>query len=207
MKQGENITEKIFRGKNNELILETRRVEVFKSPQPKSKALFPIKLKKSKRYDKHDKHNNDYKNNLHTYLEFKKKGENITEKILPGNYNTLIAEKRKVEVFKYINKRKHNLSQFQTFSNDKRRVDTIKNKGKIKYTGMSSEKLDKSKSKDINPELIKRGEKLTEKIFPGNYNTLVSEIRKVEVYKNKRKKRFNYTTNNSKEKDRINKIM
>jgi hypothetical protein len=39
MKQGENITEKIFPGKNNDLIIETRKVEVFKINRPKPKKM------------------------------------------------------------------------------------------------------------------------------------------------------------------------
>ena len=54
IKQGENITEKVYPGKNNKLIVETRKVEVFKNTKPKSKSK----------------------------LKLKKTGENITEKIL-----------------------------------------------------------------------------------------------------------------------------
>ena len=71
IKQGENITEKVYPGKNNKLVVETRKVEVFKNMKPKSKSR----------------------------LKIKKAGENITEKIYKGKNNTLINEQRKVEVF------------------------------------------------------------------------------------------------------------
>ena len=71
IKQGENITEKVYPGKNNKLIVETRKVEVFKNTKPKSKSK----------------------------LKLKKTGENITEKIYRGKNNTLINEERKVEVY------------------------------------------------------------------------------------------------------------
>ena len=71
IKQGENITEKVYPGKNNKLIVETRKVEVFKNTKPKSKSK----------------------------LKLKKTGENITEKIYKGKNNTLINEERKVEVY------------------------------------------------------------------------------------------------------------
>ena len=45
IKQGENITEKVYPGKNNKLIVETRKVEVFKNTKPKSKS--KLKLKKT----------------------------------------------------------------------------------------------------------------------------------------------------------------
>lgn len=50
MKQGENITEKIFPGKNNKLVVETRKVEVYKSIKPKSKQDFTMKSKDSRQY-------------------------------------------------------------------------------------------------------------------------------------------------------------
>ena len=75
IKQGENITEKVYPGKNNKLVVETRKVEVFKNMKPKS--LNKIKVKKT--------------------------GENITEKIYQTRNNKLINERRTVEVFQ-INK-------------------------------------------------------------------------------------------------------
>jgi len=44
--------------------------------------------------------------------------------------------------------------------------------------------IETSKNKKI---LKKKGEKITEKIFPGKSNTIVLETRKVEVFKNKTK--------------------
>jgi hypothetical protein len=72
IKQGENITEKIYPGKNNKLVVETRKVEVFRNSKTKSVGK----------------------------IELRKAGENITEKIYPGKNNKLISETRKVEVFK-----------------------------------------------------------------------------------------------------------
>ena len=71
IKQGENITEKIYPGKNNNLILERRKVEVFKNMNKNAKSS----------------------------LNIKKAGENITEKIYQNKDNNLIKERRKVEVF------------------------------------------------------------------------------------------------------------
>ena len=71
VKQGENITEKVYPGKNNKLVVETRKVEVFKNMKPKS-------LNK---------------------INIKKTGENITEKIYQTRNNKLINERRTVEVF------------------------------------------------------------------------------------------------------------
>ena len=43
IKQGENITEKVYPGKNNKLVVETRKVEVFKNMKPKSKSRLKVK--------------------------------------------------------------------------------------------------------------------------------------------------------------------
>ena len=71
IKQGENITEKRYTGKNNKIVVETRKVEGFKNLKPKSK----------------------------NQLKVKKTGENITERIYQTRNNKLINEKRTVEVF------------------------------------------------------------------------------------------------------------
>ena len=71
IKQGENITEKRYPGRNNKIVVETRKVEVFKNLKPKTK----------------------------NELKIKKTGENITEKIYQTRNNKLIDEKRTVEVF------------------------------------------------------------------------------------------------------------
>ena len=50
MKQGENITEKIFPGQNNKLIIETRKVEVFKINRPKPKKQIQVQSKEAKKH-------------------------------------------------------------------------------------------------------------------------------------------------------------
>jgi len=174
MKQGEKITEKLFSGKNSNLIIERRKVEVFKTPKkqmetiPKIKQeLNPFSSKKPKKYEQ------IFETPINNEQKLKKKGEKITEKIFPGKSNTIIAEKRVVEVFKC--KKNKNLSN---------------SRGSKDYKGLkkSNQNLDimeKSKKEKI---LKKKGEKITEKIFPGKSNTIVLETRKVEVFKNKRKK-------------------
>ena len=61
----------------------------------------------------------------------------------------------------------------------------IKNYEGLKKSKQNVDIIEKSKDEKI---LKKKGEKITEKIFPGKSNTIVLETRKVEVYKNKRKK-------------------
>jgi hypothetical protein len=213
MKQAENITEKIYPGKNNKLIVETRKVEVFKINRPKQQKPLKAESKVSKKYKESIKTKQQYSEleqsgnitdkiittidsdgrkgevkkisqqtaksgmkigskekeryggsskDSKQYGQMQKKGENITEKIYPGKDNTLINEKRKVEVFK-LDKSK---------SKDEVRVDS---RGK----GRFSEEVEM-------PNLRKKGEQITEKIFPGKENTLISEKRKVEIYKLKK---------------------
>ena len=84
--------------KNNKLVVETRKVEVYKSKKPTSKQDLIMKSKDSRRFAEG--------------LKISKKGEHITEKLYPGAGDTLIAEKRKVEVFK--DKRKTKVTDSQT---------------------------------------------------------------------------------------------
>ena len=187
MKQGEDITEKIYPGKNNKLVVETRKVEVFKNMNPNSKS-------KSK---------------------VKKTGENTTEKIFKNLDNKLINERRTVEVFqvnkpnipkdikmistengeyalriqrskKYIDREKETIQQTrenETIINERRRD----NKKIIREPGRR-EDIDAKKS-----QLRKEGEKITEKIIPGPNDNLILEKRKVEVFRD-----LNYKKDKSK---------
>ena len=181
LKQGENITEKIFPSKNNKLVVETRKVEVYKSIKPTSKQDLIMKSKDSRRFAEG--------------LKISKKGEHITEKLYPGAGDTLIAEKRKVEVFK--DKRKTKVTDSQT---GKKGYETgygygyegIKN---LKQYSESGEYADGTQK----PQFKKKGEKITEKIMPGKNTELISETRKVEVFKDKRKKKGQDTKTTSKD--------
>ena len=173
MKQGEKNTEKLFSGNNNNLIIERRKVEVFKTPKkqmeaiPKIKQEFnPFSSKEPKKYEQ------KIKTPINNEKKLKKKGEKITEKIFPGKNNTIIAEKRVVEIFKCKNNKNCSDSK------------EIKNYEELKKSNQNMDIIETSKNKKI---LKKKGEKITEKIFPGKSNTIVLETRRVEVFKNKTK--------------------
>ena len=173
MKKGEKITEKFFSGKKNNIIIERRKVEVFKSPkkqieikQKTKQEFIPFTTREPKKYEQRFKTPiNDKK--------LRKKGEKITKKIFPGKNNTIIAEKRVVEVFKC--KNNNNFSDLKGSKDYER----------LKNSNQKVNSIEKSKDEKI---LKKKGEKITKIIFPGKSNTLVLETRKVEVFKNKRKK-------------------
>ena len=174
IKQGENITEKIYPGKNNKLVVETRKVEVFKNMNPNSKS--KIKVKKT--------------------------GENITEKIYQKRDNKLINERRKVEVFqvnkpqipsdikmfttesgeyalriqkskKYIEKGKEREKEKETIISERRNIDNIKIREPRRREAQLTNKY----------EFRKEGEKITEKIIPGKKDNLILEQQKIEVFK------------------------
>ena len=56
MKKAESITEKIFPGKNNKLIVETRKVEVFKINRPKTKKEIQVGSKEAPHLNKYNFH-------------------------------------------------------------------------------------------------------------------------------------------------------
>ena len=198
MKQGENITEKIFPGKNNDLIIETRKVEVFKinRPKPKKTAIKSESIQ-SKKYDEgielKQKHSSDligetgdftkniYKGKYNTltadnrkgikigdtkqkYEFIRKEGENITEKIFPGKNNTLINEKRTVEVFK-VNKPKAREGVRISSQESERHAQSLKT---------SEQKYQDKRKHEGN--IVDR--------YPGQDNKyLITEKRKVDIYK------------------------
>ena len=181
LKQGENITEKIYPSKNNKLVVETRKVEVYRSIKPKSKQDFTMKSKDSRRFAEG--------------LRVSKEGEHLTQKIYPGAGDTLIAEKRKVEVFK--DKRKTKVTDSQGGKKGYGAgtgygYEGIKN---LKQYSESGEYADGTQK----PQFKKKGEKITEKIMPGKNSELISETRKVEVFKDKRKKKGQDTKTTSKD--------
>jgi hypothetical protein len=205
MKQGENITEKIFPGKNNNLIIETRKVEVFKKIRPKpQKAALKVESLETKKvtegmdsrqkYSELTVQSGDFTKKMYQgkyntltadgrkgtkikigdakqrYENIRKEGENITEKIFPGKDNTLINEKRTVEVFK---------------------VHKPKTKQEIRVSSKESERHAQSltTSKQKYDDIRKQGESLTSKLFPGKDSSyLIDERRKVEVYKTDKSK-------------------
>ena len=174
MKKGEKITEKIFSGKNNNLIMERRKVEVFKTPKKQMETLSkikqefnPISSKEPKKYEQ------KFKTPINNDKKLKKKGEKITEKVFPGKNNSIIAEKRVVEVFKF--KKNKNLSDSQG----------RKDYDRLKKSNQNVDIIEQLEGEKI---LKKKGEKIISKIFPGKSNTIVLETRKVEVFKNKKKK-------------------
>ena len=205
MKQGENITEKIFPGKNNNLIIETRKVEVFKKIRPKQpKTVLKAESLETKKvtegmdsrqkYSELTVQSGDFTKKMYQgkyntltaearkgtkikigdakqrYENIRKEGENITEKIFPGKDNTLINEKRTVEVFK---------------------VHKPKTKQEIRVSSKESERHAQSltTSKQKYEDIRKEGESLTDKIFPGKDSSyLIDERRKVEVYKTDKSK-------------------
>ena len=234
MKQAENITEKIFPTKNNKLIIETRKVEIFKINRPKAKK--NAYIKDSKKYQenlkskkklaelggdnivkrmKEDAYNTIdrerrgemdkivkpkrkgeikigqdgkglYGENIQDsrkYGKVKKEGENITDKILPGKENTLINERRKVEDYK-LDKDGKSRQDFRISSKDSGRYGT---------SSIDSKKI---------RELSKEGEHITDKIFPGKDNTLINERRKVEVFKINKSKGKDELSIDSRERER-----
>ena len=264
MKAGENITEKVFPGKNDKLIVETRKVEVFKINKPiqekqimvESKVPYSESLNEKQQYSQSirevkytDKYSilnrNKRKNGLSLsqpkkigefrvgsvekkryadsssdsrFGNLKKAGENITEKIFPGQNNTLINERRVVEVYKIEKPHKEEelrVSSKETYSEDYKDIrkegeklteniypgrdsNLISGETKVEAYKLSESNLkdgridsrekrriiDNLKDTDIN--IKKRGEQIIEKTFPGKDNTLINEVRKVEVFKKPR---------------------
>jgi hypothetical protein len=157
-KAGENITEKMFPGKNNTLINEKRKVEVFKLDNSKTQQDLRLSSKETGRYTETSKESKQYS-------DISKKGEKITEKIYPGKDNTLINEKRTVEVFK---------------------LDKSKSRKDMSLDSRErGRNLEGKKYLDQIENLRKKGEQITDKIYPGKDKTLIKEQRKVEVYKTK----------------------
>ena len=165
IKQGENITEKIYPGKNNNLILERRKVEVFKNMNKNAKSS----------------------------LNIKKAGENITEKIYQNKDNNLIKERRKVEVFKVTKSQTpSNIKMVPTESDEySLRIQKSKNylnkKNEADKETIINERRKTAIKRDVElnnkKELRKEAEKITEKIFKGQDNNLYLERRKVEVFR------------------------
>ena len=96
------------------------------------------------------------------YGQIRKEGENITEKIFPGQNNTLINEKRKVEIFK---------------------LNQPKSKQDIRVSSKESGRHTGSMDSKKYTSIRKEGEKITDKIYPGQNDTIINERRKVEVFK------------------------
>jgi len=190
MKKGENITEKIFPGKNNNLVIETRKVEVFRSIQPKTKQEFPTKTKESNRFGEDIKISKEK-------ISVKKEGELLTEKMYPGKRDALIQEKRKVEIFK--DKRTKKVVDSQIGSRQGKGFEKIQSSKQYSETERNIE--DYQNSKEF-PKFQKQGENITEKRFPGKNNTLISETRKVEVFKDKGQKKLHDSKTTSKESER-----
>jgi hypothetical protein len=162
-KEGEHITDKIYPGKDNTLINERRKVEVFKINKSKSKDELRIESREKGRHPYGQKVTGSK-----DYADIGKKGEAITDKYFPGDKDTIINERRKVEVFK------------------------------VKQPKGRKGKEKTSESKDLSL-IEKQGENITEKIFPGENNSLIIETRKVEVFKSKSpKKRGEHAVRESK---------
>ena len=278
MKAGENITEKIFPGENDKLIIETRKVEVFKVNKPKqekqvmveSKESYSESLKGQHKYGQYSEVLEDKnisgrfgqyntlssekkKNGLSLsqpksigefrvgsvektrhvdtsmdskYGKLKKAGENITEKTFPGQNNTLINEKRLVEVYKInkpqpkeglgilskeegkysesykdIRKKGQKLTE-KIFPGDKDVIDEKISDEEYKFSQSKSRQdvridaREKGRYKDNvrDSKVKKKGEQIIETIYPGRDNTLINEVRKVEVFK-KHKKDERYDKN------------
>jgi len=211
MKQGENITEKIFPGANNKLIIETRKVEVFKINRPKPKKQIQVESKVAKKHTEKyselveeesniigkmfgekyptieserkkgqkikikepkikvdqikgskDGRHGESSQESKKYGQIRKEGENITEKIFPGQNNTLINEKRKVEIFK---------------------LNQPKSKQDIRVSSKESGRHTGSMDSKKYTSIRKEGEKITDKIYSGQNDTIINERRKVEVFK------------------------
>ena len=155
-KEGENITDKIYPGKNGTLINERRKVEVFKLDKTKAKQDLKVPSKESGRYG-------ETSQDSKKYGKIKKEGENITDKIYPGKNDTLINERRKVEEFK---------------------LDKAKTKQDFRKSSQESGRhATSSKDSKKYGDITKEGESITDKIYPGKNDTLINERRKVEVYK------------------------
>ena len=253
IKAGENITEKILPGKNNKLIVETRKVEVFKlgkhkkdktimaesketidssekiekykkmsksiDKDIKSKVLNDEKIKKKYdfslpksigefRFGSVEKIRQSYSSVDSKYGKLKKAGENITEKTFPGENNTLINEKRVVEVYK-VNKPKPEEDLRVATKEEGKYSQSFKEKDKkgekITESPFPAKdevyKFDQSKSKqDLRTDKIekgkyidrttdsqkkgdvkKKGEQIISTIYPRR-NELINELKKIEVY-------------------------
>jgi hypothetical protein len=155
MKQGENITEKIFPGQNNKLIIETRKVEVFKINRPKPKKKIQVQSKEVKKHAEKLK-------SKEQYSQLMEEENNINQKMFGEQYNTLDIERQKSKIIKL---------KEPKIKGDKR-IDSRDEK----YEGSSQESKKYGK-------IRKEGENITEKLFPGENNTLINERRKVEVFK------------------------
>ena len=155
MKQAENITEKIFPGQNNKLIIETRKVEVFKINRPKPKKPIHVQSKEAKKHAEKLKSKEEY-------LQLMEEESDITQKKLGQQFNSLNSERQKRQIIKI---------KEPKIKGDKR-IDS--KDGKYGDSSQESKKYGK---------IRKEGENITEKLFPGENNTLINERRKVEVFK------------------------
>ena len=93
MKQAENITEKIFPGQNNKLIIETRKVEVFKINRPKPKKPIHVQSKEAKKHAEKLKSKEEY-------LQLMEEESDITQKKLGQQFNSLNSERQKRQIIK-----------------------------------------------------------------------------------------------------------
>ena len=169
MKTGENITEKVFPGQNKKMIVETRKVEVYKTNKSTHEKQIMAESKVP------------YSESLN---EKQKYSQSIREENYSDKFNILNRDNRKNGT--------KSIGEFRDDSFEKtRHVESSSDSryGNLKKAGENiTDKIFPGQNNTFYDGINKKGENITEQIMPGGNNKLIVETRKVEVYKNKRSK-------------------